>query len=200
MKELFEKYGAIKNGHFKLTSGKHSNQYINKDAIYSNPILFNRVVMKMVQGLSLYLGTFDIITGPAIAGAVLAAPISLQLFDKIFVYPEKDVKIERSNDPNFIFNETEIMKFRRGYDKISKDKRVWIIEDIITTGKSVEQTIDAVEKCGGGVVGISVIWNRGLYEIEGIPLLPLINENVVSYWPDRCPSCKAGESLQDPKE
>lgn len=196
MKELFEKHGIIKMGHFKLTSGKHSPQYINKDAIYCNPVLFNKVVMKMVRDLDLYINTFDVITGPAIAGAVLAAPISLQLFDKIFVYPEKVEDNPLAGNPG----EWTKMVFRRGYDKILKGKRIWIVEDIITTGSSVEKTINAVEKCGGNVVGISVIWDRGRRYIAGFPTLSLINEFVPSYWPDECPNCKAGEKLQDPKK
>lgn len=186
MKALFIKHNVIKKGHFKLTSGKHSNQYINKDAIYSNPILFNKVIMKMVRCLDPYINTFDVITGPAIAGAVLAAPISVQLFNKIFVYPEKI---------------NEEMIFRRGYDKILKDKRVWLVEDIITTGSSVEKTIRTIKDCGGKVVGISAIWNRGFYGVDGIPLLSLINELILSYWPDECPYCREGKvSLTNPKE
>ena len=196
MKKLFEKYNVIKTGHLKLTSGKHSGQYINKDAIYSNPMLFNRVVMKMVRCLDSYINTFDVITGPAIAGAILAASISLQLFDKIFVYPEKVEDDPLAGNPD----KWAKMDFRRGYDKILKDKRVWIVEDIITTGGSVEKTILAVEKCGGEVAGISAIWNRGIWRWRDSPL-SLINEFVPSYWPDECPYCREGRvSLTDPKE
>lgn len=186
LKELFEKYGVIKIGHFKLTSGKHSNQYINKDAIYCIPDLYYLVTRKMHSNIlnNVPYDSYDVITGPAIAGSILAAPIALKS-NKIFVYPEKI---------------DEKMLFRRGYDKILKDKRVWIIEDIITTGRSIEKTIDAVEKCRGHVVGISAIWNRGQYKIAGIPFLSLINEAVISYWPDECPNCKAGDSLQNPKD
>ena len=184
MKKLLEKYGVIKAGHFKLTSGKHSNQYINKDAIYSNPLLFNKVILKMSYKINLYKDTFDVITGPAIAGAILAASIALLSDDKIFVYPEKiDGK----------------MVFRRGYNKILTNRRVWIVEDIITTGGSVEKTIMAIEECGGEVAGISVIWNRGRIYFDKIPSLSLIDEFVPSYWPDECPNCQAGEILQDPK-
>lgn len=213
MKELFEEYKVIKTGHFKLTSGKHSNQYINKDAIYSNPVLFNRVVIRMVRTLDPYINTFDVITGPAIAGAVLAAPISLQLFNKVFVYPEKAIHSELANDPNNGVSETKIMKFRRGYDKILRGKRVWIVEDIITTGSSIEKTMMAILKCGGKVVGISAIWNREAWkpdsqhcpyikikDLVGIQFASLINEHVSSYWPGECPYCREGRiPLQDPK-
>lgn len=187
MKELFKKYNIIKTGHFLLTSGRHSNQYIDKDAIYCNPRLFCKVIRNMWSKLALYINRFDIITGPAIAGAVLAGPISYQFVDKIFVYPEK------------IDGE---MVFRRGYNKIIKGKRVWLIEDIITTGSSIDKTIKAVLKCGGKVVGISVIWDRSKFWVpadNNIQFFPLISEYVSSYEPEECPDCQAGKPLMDPK-
>lgn len=197
MKELFEKYGVIKTGHFKLTSGKHSAQYINKDAIYSNPMLFDKVVTEMWDKINGYRHTFDIITGPAIAGAVLAAPISLLFYDRIPIYPEQTI---------FVYPEkiNEKMVFRRDYDKVLKHKKVWVVEDIITTGNSVEKTIMAIRDCGGSVVGISAIWNRGAWKpnnLIGCQFLSLISEGVPSYWPDECPYCKENRiPLQDPKE
>ncbi|MCK4308335.1 hypothetical protein KAW50_08930 [candidate division WOR-3 bacterium] len=200
MKELFEKHGVIKTGHFKLTSGKHSAQYINKDAIYSNPMLFDIVVQRMRGKINVYKDMIDVVTGPAIAGAILAAPVSL-LLNKIFVYPEKADDKPLAGNPG----KGTKMVFRRGYDKILKGKRVWIVEDIITTGGSVEKTIRAVEECGGKITGVSVIWNRcrnplrELWRMDSVLLLSLINEFVPSYWPEECPNCRAGELLQDPK-
>lgn len=185
MKDLLKQYGIIKIGHFQLTSGKHSDQYINKDAIYSNPILFDKIANRMQKDIIPYVDRFDVITGPAIAGAILAAPISLSL-NKIFIYPEKI-------DGNMIF--------RRGYDKILRNKRVWVIEDIVTTGGSVEKTIATIVKCKGEVVGVSAIWNRGSWSVKtNIPFLSLINELVPSYYPNKCPACKAKKPLQNPKE
>jgi orotate phosphoribosyltransferase len=185
MKNLLKQYSVTKTGRFQLTSGKHSDQYINKDDIYSNPILFSKIVNQMYKDIIPYIDRFDIITGPAIAGAILAAPISLSL-NKIFIYPEKI-------DGNMVF--------RRGYDKLLRNKRVWIIEDIITTGGSIEKTIAAVVKCKGEVVGISAIWDRGSWSVKtNIPFLTLIHEFVSSYWPNECPFCKARKPLQNPKE
>lgn len=150
--------------------------------------------MKMVRALNPYINAFDIITGPAIAGAILAAPISLLFYDRISIYPEQII---------FVYPEKidGKMVFRRSYDKILKNKRVWIVEDIITTGGSVEKTMMAIEKCGGKIAGISAIWNRGTWQENSIPVLSLINEIVPSYWPDECPYCREGRvSLTDPKE
>lgn len=196
MKGLFEKHNVIKTGHFKLTSGKHSNQYINKDDIYSNPMLFLKVMEAMYSQLNEYKDIFNVITGPAVAGAILAAPIAL-VMHKIFVYPEKVDGNPLAGNPG----KWTKMIFRRGYDKILKHKRVWLVEDIITTGQSVEKTIMAIKDCGGNVVGISAIWDRGRRYIDGFPILSLINEFVPSYWPDECPYCRKGRvPLTDPKE
>ena len=205
MKKLLEKYGVIKKGHFLLTSGRHSGQYINKDAIYCIPTLFSFIVNKIYTNIlnEINYDNYDVITGPAIAGAVLAAPIALKL-GKIFVYPEKVIKSELADDPDKGVTDTSIMKFRRDYNKVLKHKRVLIIEDIITTGKSVEQTIMAIKDCQGSVVGISAIWNRGIWSktnnFPNIHFSSLINEYVLSYFPKACPLCRENRiPLQDPK-
>ena len=198
---------VIKEGHFKLTSGRHSRVYINKDDIYSNESLFRTVVNMMCTAIVLDYGYFDIITGPAIAGAVLAAPISLNL-GKPFVYPEKKMELSRESymchgEPHFYNNIVSTgMEFRRGYDKKLKGKRVVIVEDIITTGKSVNQTIDAIKECGGTVDKIFAIWNRtGAFfspPTDG-DVISLINEYVESWDEKECELCKEGIPLTDPK-
>ena len=175
----------IMEGHFKLRSGKHSNFYINKDSIYSNPELFSRVGIGLVEKIQQNFNDYDIITGPAIAGAILASPISI-ILNKTLVYPEKD--------------ENSGMVFRRGYDKILKNKKVVIVEDIVTTGNSIILTKDAVELCGGKVIGCVVIWNRSGDDT----LLPLemhsLIKNVVKAWDlIDCPLCSNKIELTDPK-
>ena len=203
MRNLLEKCNVIKTGHFLLTSGLHSGQYINKDAIYSNPILFSLVVGKIYTSIlnNYHHNSYEVVTGPAIAGAVLAAPIALKL-NKIFVYPEKYMESSLANDPNNGVIDNPIMKFHRGYDKIITGKRVLIVEDIITTGGSVERTMDAIRKCGGVVAGIIAIWNReGWGRFNESKIISLINENVLSYIPSVCPLCREGKlPLQNPKE
>jgi len=194
-KDLIDNSIILEN-HFKLTSGRHSQYYINKDAIYCNPFVFNSTIKNMISLISenfiriedydniVYL--YDIITGPAIAGAVLASPIANH-FMKSFVYPEKGL------------NKT--MCFNRGYDKVIRNKNVLIVEDIITTGNSVMSTINAIKDCGGKPVGVVCIWNRsGNKSLFDIPLYSLITEEVMSYLPEECPFCEANIPLVDPKK
>jgi len=179
-KQLKER-GVILEGHFKLTSGRHSDKYVNKDTAFCDPYLFKTLFQQFLycQGGMQY----DVVTGPAIAGAVLAAPVGLFL-DKVFVYPEK---VEGK------------MVFRRGYDKIIKDQKVLILEDIITTGGSVQKTIDSIKECGGIPMGVIAIWNRSGWKPVDCLCISMVNEQVKSWEPDECPLCKEGIPLQDPK-
>ena len=132
-------------------------------------------------------------TGPAIAGAVLAAPLSINM-RKTFIYPEKVITNYPTN--------TEIMEFRRGYDKVLDGKRVFIIEDIITTGGSVEKTNKAILDNGGIVVGVISIWNRSGWKLDNCENLTLINRPVESWNPEECPMCNDINNqipLRDPK-
>ncbi len=184
LKSLLIEAKALMEGHFLLTKGSHSNKYINKDAIYSYPPAFSKVVAFM-YGIARDFSRYDIITGPAIAGAVLAAPIALEL-NKIFVYPEKDKE--------------EKMVFRRGYDKKLKDKNVLLIEDVVTTGRSVRDTILAVDENYGTVVGVIVIWNRTNQLFDPAYTYSLIQEKVDNWMPEDCPLCKKEMPLLNPKD
>ena len=150
---------------------------------------------------------FDIITCTPDTIA-LAAPIALRT-GKIFVYPEKvhypnihqvDSGIGEYSEA---YNDVE-MQLRRGYDKVVNGKKVLLIEDIITTGKSVMETIECVHRSGGLVVEIRCIWNRGgstgitpelvnqwcnTDDAQFIPILSIINDPVESWEPDECPLC-----------
>jgi orotate phosphoribosyltransferase len=194
-----ENYKIFLTGHFLLSSGRHSGQYINKDAIYCIPGLFSWLVRKFASILDNDFEStgYTIITGPAIAGTVLAAPIAIKL-NKIFVYPEKGVRSEFKEYPIGQIVKSNVMEFRRGYNKIIEGEKVVIVEDIITTGASVQKTIDAIKHCGGECVGILSIWNRGTWA-KGIKMVSLVNKFIESWPANNCPLCKNNIPLTDPK-
>lgn len=218
-KEKLMKAGVIKKGHFRLTSGKHSDTYINKDAIYSNPELFEEAAYRLERLAPFFASNpdyenrstsrFHVITGPAIAGAVLAAPIALRT-GKIFVYPEKVYHPYTTYDRegHDWHHDKWVMELRRGYDKVVAGKKVLLIEDIITTGKNVTETIQCIHEADSKVVEVRCIWNRSgekrLHVIEHetcfgdsteaverfIDIISIINEPVESWESDECPLCK----------
>lgn len=196
--EQFKKHNVVSEGHFLLTSGRHSDVYVNKDVIYAIPSLFSFVVYSFFNILTNSGHEYDVVTGPAIAGAILAAPIAINL-DKIFVYPEKAFVSRFVGFPHNKVVKTKIMEFNRGYDKVVKDKRVFIVEDVITTGGSVQRTIDAVKLCGGKCVGVLAIWNREGWTPNGFELVSLINKSTESWTAGTCLLCRNHIPLVNPK-
>jgi len=186
-KSLLRDGNVIKRGHFKLTSGRHASLYINKDAIFCNPLLFRLSVTYLIEVIAMKHSLTPVITGPAIAGAVLAAPVA-QGLNRTFVYPEK------------VDGE---MVFRRGYDKVIDGKPVLVVEDIVTTGLSVRKTFDAIERSGGLIDGVVAIWNRSGEGFGNIPCDFLIDHKISSWDPKDCPECNVTNTkplpLTDPK-
>lgn len=187
--DLLTEEGVIREGHFLLTSGKHSNIFVDKDRIFRSS-LFPMIIEKLTSACSLLtMESVSVITGPAVAGAILAAPVyykSQQTYGKHihFVYPEK---------------EGEKMVFRRGYDLFLANERVVIIEDVITTGKSVTKTVDAIHACSGTVQGVVCIWNRTGWQSKDFPTIALINKKVDCWEQSVCPLCKE-MPVTNPKE
>ncbi len=194
MIKMFEEQGVVKRGHFKLTSGKHSDLYINKDLIMYHPSLFKMVIIEFMAMIVREVPDCEVVTGPAIAGAVLAAPVAA-FSSRHFVYPEKVDDCPVAGNP---YNWTK-MVFRRGYDKGIQGRKVLIIEDIITIGESVIKTINAIKENGGETIAVFCIWNRSGWTFPGIEVTSLINKKVESWWPSECPLCTQGIELQDPK-
>jgi orotate phosphoribosyltransferase len=183
---IFERENVIKRGHFLLASKRHSDVYINKNMITTTAELFNIVVIRLMCRV-IEFAPYKIVTGPATAGAILASAVAIRE-NKGLVYPEK-VQV----------NNQTTMKFQRGYDKVIEGKSILLIEDIITTGNSVQQTINAIEECNGNIVGILAIWNRSGWEPEKYEIRSLINDHVMSWDKNECPLCKNNINLTDPK-
>ena len=180
--DAFECLNIIRSGHFKLSSGRHSDTYIQKDLIHLYPRLYNNINYTFYNIIKHSLKDFNLITGPPLAGAFFAKTLAYDC-NKPFIYPEK-------------VNGEIVLK--RGFDKIIKGKNVLIAEDIITTGGSVEKLIRIIEDNGGTVFKVLCIWNRNnwdKYDCEGIIRLTLND-----YEPENCPLCKEGIRLIDPKE
>lgn len=173
-------YEVILTGHFLLRSKRHSNIYGQKDAIYRHPVLYKRTIDNLIHLVEDH--AFNAVTGPAVAGIALAAPIALH-YDKVFTYPEK---------------KDGEMVFRKVYQDALRGKMVLLVEDVITTGGSVMKTIDAVYRAGGGVVLVACIWNRTGWGCE-VPVLSIVDTKAESWEPLQCPMCKEGLELKDPK-
>ena len=176
---LLKETGAIMDGHFLLTSGRHSNVYIEKFRVLENPAALNEVCREMaeiVQGKNV-----DIVLGAAVGGILISGGVGRHL-------EKKHIFAERINGK---------MELRRGFS-IKSGERIVIVEDIITTGGSVFELIDLAEELSAEIVHVVNLVDRSQDGIDfGYPSTALLNLPSKSYKSDDCPLCKQGLPLTE---
>lgn len=179
IKKILEELEVLSYGHFLFTSGRHSNTYMQCARLLEEPKYTEEVVKYIVEEFK--DDNIDIVVGPATGGIILSYEFARQL-------NVKGIFTEREN---------EIMTLRRGF-KIAEGARVLIVEDVITTGGSVKEVIDIVEKEGGKIVGIALLVDRTGGKIDfGYKLVAGYSDELISYTPEECPICKEGNIILD---
>lgn len=172
--------------HFVYKKGGHGPGYICMDPIYADPVRLDSMVVDLLDPF----GTgYDVISAPATGGVALAGAASSWLLHR------KGARVPAlwadKNGKEFVIDR---LSFPRGI----MGKRVLIVEDLLNTGSSVTGTIAAVEACGGEVVGVSAVCNRGGVTAEdlGVPRLEqLASVDFEYYEPDDCPLCADAEPI-----
>lgn len=176
--------GALLDGHFRLSSGRHSNRFIQKFRILEDPALVEPVARAIARAFVTARPT--IVVSAAVGGIVLGYEVARQLGTKaIFVEKENGVPV-----------------LRRSF-ALTPDDRALVVEDVITTGLSVREVIDVVRAHGAAVVGIGAIVRRAEAPFDSaggdtVATHALLDLPIVSYDPAECPQCLAGEPLSDP--
>ena len=167
----FKSTGALLEGHFLLTSGRHSNKYFEKFTLLSNP----DVVDKLCKSIySIYKHQeIDIVLGAATGGIILAYELGKQL-------NTKGIFAERVNGE---------LEFRRGFS-LGKDQRILLVDDVVTTGGSVFELISLTQSTGANIIGIAVMFDRTNGEIDfRYPFFALHSEKIESWEQEECPQC-----------
>ena len=178
--DIFKTAGAIKEGHFLLASGLHSPVYWEKFRILQYPNLTEklcRLVAEHFRGQEI-----DVVAGPTTGGIILAFETARQLgVRSIFAEKEGNVRV-----------------FRRDFE-IRPGEHVLIVDDILTTGSSLRETISAVAKLGGIIVGIGVLVDRSEGDLDfGLPFFSCHRAPTVVYSPQECPLCAGHIPLVKP--
>lgn len=177
--QLLKESNALLEGHFLLSSGKHSDGYVQCARLLQHPDKAEKALKRVVDQLD--KEKIDIVLGPAMGGIVVAYELGRQL-GKPAIFSER---------------ENGEMTLRRGFE-IRKGDRVLIAEDVVTTGKSAFEAIDVVERYGGEVVGIACLVNRtGKNELK-YPLYPATALDINVYDGDACPLCEKGMEIVKP--
>lgn len=171
--EIFKKSSAIIEGHFKLSSGLHSDIYIQCARINEQPEI-NSFLCSLIAKQFKDNGV-DIVIGPAMGGIIIAYEVARQLGAKAF-FAERD--------------ETKKMSLRRGF-QLKNNDRVLIVEDVITTGGSVKEIIELVKNSNANLIGVGSFINRsGGIPDFGTKFYAVLTIEAAKWQPDECPLCK----------
>ena len=176
VERVFRESGALREGHFILASGRHSSLYLEKFQVLQHPAETEQLCAA-IAAKARSLGV-DTVAGPTTGGIILAHEVARQLGVRA-IYAER-----REGAPG--------REFRRGF-ALDPGERVLVVDDIMTTGGSVQETIDAVRSAGGTVTGAAVLVDRsgGATSLD-VPVHSLWRLDIASYAPADCPLCAKG--------
>ena len=177
---VFEETGGVLSGHFLLTSGRHSDRYMQCAKLFVSPEHSEKLcaeLAKKLEGLKA-----DYVVSPAIGGIIMGYEMARQLGCKNFFAERVDGKME----------------LRRGFE-LPKGAKVICVEDVVTTGGSVKEVIALVKELGAEVLAVASIVDRSNGKVDfGVRYEALLSMDVKSYEAEECPICKTGLPLVKP--
>lgn len=168
--EILKKSDALLEGHFLLSSGKHSNRYVQCAKVLRFPDYAEQILSTVVNQIKNL--DIDLIVGPAMGGVIVSYELGRQLKKETVFTERKD----------------GTMQLRRGF-QVKPGAKIIIAEDVVTTGKSTMETKRCLETLGGEVIGVACIVNRTSEDI-GIPVYSGTKLDIKVYEVDECPLCK----------
>ncbi|MCX2683419.1 orotate phosphoribosyltransferase [Campylobacter sp. MIT 21-1685] len=189
LEQSYKECKALLEGHFLLSSGKHSQFYLQSAKLLENPQFAAQFCEQLSKVITDFRLEFDSICSPALGGLLVG------------------YELARASNKRFIFTErlNGVMTLRRGFE-VAKGEKFLICEDIITTGTSACESANIIEDLGGQVVGFAALANRGFCAVtnlqttskrsaklpEKLPFFALGNFEFEIYDEDKCPLCKNG--------
>ena len=182
--DIFKKTGGLLEGHFKLSSGNHSNIYLQCAKVMQFPEM-NSLLCSMIAK-KFKDEKIDVVIGPAIGGITLSYEVARKLHCRS-IFGERVGK-----------NSKKEMTLRRGFE-ILKDERVLVVEDVVTTGGSIKEIMKLVKKNKGNIIGVAAIADRTNGKIKLHPnQYFLVEIEAKKYNPDNCPLCKKKVPIDTP--
>lgn len=175
IEKLLRDLRVLQEGHFLLNSGLHSRYYFEKFRILENPEATS-LLCKMIAD-KFKADDVSWVIGPTTGGVIIAFEVARQLQVRAGFAEERAGK----------------RIVGRGFD--IKDRRILLVDDVMTTGKSVEETIEAVREKSGNIIGTAVLIDRCSRDLP-FQYYAVYKKAVVNFKPDECPLCKEGKTLQ----
>lgn len=177
-REILAECGALLTDvHVVYTSGRHGSAYVNKDAVFPHTGLVSELCGLFAEAF--VADGVEVVAGPALGGVILSQWTAHRL-GALAVYAEKT---------------PDGLALRRGYDALAAGRRVLVVEDVLTTGGSLAETVTAVRRAGGDVVGAAALVNRGgvvAADVDVPRLLALVELALDSWGAADCPLCRDG--------
>lgn len=174
--DIYKKTGALLTGHFLLSSGLHSEKYLQSALVLQQP----DIAARLCSALAAHFKDLkvEVVIAPALGGVFVSHETARALGVRALF-------AERVNGE---------LTLRRGF-AIKPGERVLVVEDVITTGKSTKETIEVVKKAGGVVVAAGSLVDRSGGKADlGVPYKSLVTLDVPTYAPETCPMCKTGSA------
>ena len=172
--QIFRDHGALLEGHFILSSGLHSDRYIQCALVLQHP----RIAERLCSELAAKLRHLDasVVAAPALGGVIVSHEVARALGLRAL----------------FAERQEGAMTLRRGFS-LAPGEPTLVVEDVITTGGSTRETMAAVERAGGKVVGVGALIDRSGGTVDfGVPPAALVTLSVQNYDPANCPLCQSG--------
>lgn len=180
VREMLERVGAITTGHFKLSSGRHADTYVQKQRVFEHPRLTASLGDAIAQRMRAAGRAFNVVVSPAVGALTLGHEVA------------------RAANCRFQFAERvdDEMTLRRG-QHIDGADHVLVVEDVITTGGSAADVVRMVESTGAHLAGVAALVDRSEGDLS-FPLDPLLRLKIPSWEPENCPLCAKGDPLDAP--
>ena len=180
IQELLTEYEGLLKGHFCLTSGLHSDTYFQCAKLYQYPDIVNQLAFELSKKLNEV--DFETVVSPAIGAIIFGYEVARNT-------KKRNLFVERKDN---------IMQLRRGYS-LQKGEKVLIVEDVITTAKTIFETKEALKEFEVEIAGVACIVDRtaGKFE-QDFKIYSLLKSSPVTYSPEDCPLCKQGLELIKP--
>ena len=179
---MFKQTGAYLRGHFRLTSGLHSPEYLQCALVLQYPDYAAVLGEELAHRLGSY-GKVNLVAAPAIGGLIIGHEVARHLGAR-FIFTERD--------------SSGAMALRRGF-VVEQGESAVVVEDVVTTGGSSREVIDVVGAGGATVLAAGSIIDRSGGHVElGVPRAALATLKVITYPPDNCPLCQQGSPVTKP--
>lgn len=180
IEELLQKSGALRSGHFRLSSGLHSPAYVQCALLLEHPATAARVGRALAERIAPMSPRR--IVAPALGGLIIGFTVA-QALDLPLIFTER---------------KEGVMTLRRGFS-LGEATRTVIVEDVVTTGKSTRETAEVIRSEGGEVAGFAAILNRSGHGNPFDGPFAFLQEMNLETWPEsECPLCDGGVPLDAP--